>query len=217
MIVLYWMSPDPIVAREEMTLLDVRQLMIDHLIRRMPVVDEDGELCGMIGRSDLYRWVKPDALLVSPLSEEDHEQLSGQRVRDEMTSAPKTCDAHDHIEEVCFRMAQEKIGAYPVLNRGHLVGIISESDLMRAIAELSWRQGGGKRITVRIDEGQDDLLYRIVDLSRRCHLRLLSILTHPILDESATMATLRVEGPQVEKFVRALWDAHYTVVEVSPP
>lgn len=215
MIVLYWMSPDPIVAREEMTLLDVRQLMLDHHIRRMPVVTDDGELCGMIGRSDLYRWVRPDALLDPVLGEDDHRELAARRVGDEMTADPHTCDAHDHIEEVCYRMSKEKIGAYPVLSRGHLVGIISESDLMRAIAELSWRNGGGKRITIRIDREHDDLLYHIVDLSRRAQLRLLSVLTHPILDESAIMATLRVEGPQVDKFVRALWDARYTVVDVQ--
>ena len=54
-----------------------------------------------------------------------------------------------------------------------------------------------------------------MDLCRRLHLELLAVLTHPILEGSAVMATLRVDGPGVDKFVKALWDTGYKVVDVS--
>ena len=60
-------------------------------------------------------------------------------------------------------------------------------------------------------EDKDDCLYNIMDLSRRFQLELLAVLTHPILEESAVMVTLRVNGNSVDKFVKALWEAGYRV------
>ncbi len=215
MIVLYWMSPDPIVVTEHMTLLEVVERMREHHIRRMPVVSADGNLRGIIGRSAVFRQVRPDQIM-GQLSAEIVERLRCHKVADEMTADPLTCDANDYVEDVSHRMRLEKVGAYPVLKRGHLVGILSESDLLGALAELAYHGGGGKRISVRVAlEDKDDCLYNIVDLSRRLHLELLTVLTHPILEESALMATLRVKGGAVDEFVKSLWNAGYKVVDVS--
>ncbi len=214
-IVLYWMTPDPIVARRDTSLFEVFRQMQTHRIRRLPVVEHDDELCGMVGRSELYRWLHPDRLAEGDLSEEEIAQLSSIFVGEVMNAKPSTCEAYDHIEDICARMSREKCGAYPVLNRGHLVGIISESDLLKAMAELSFQGGTGKRITVRIDQSRDELLYDLVALCRRHDLKLLSVLRHQILDESATIATLRVDGPQLDAFVADLWDDEFRVVEIS--
>ncbi|MFQ5653976.1 MAG: CBS domain-containing protein [Planctomycetota bacterium] len=215
MIILYWMTPDPVVVTEQDTLLDAALLLRKHGIRRLPVVRDDDHLCGIIGRWDLYSWVDRDHL-AGELAAEARDTLSARTVAEAMTEDPKTCDAYDHLEEVSERMRTEKVGAYPVLHRGHLVGIVSETDLLRAIAELAYHRSDGKRITVRIaQEEAAGLLYDVVDRSRRHGLELLAILTHPILDESALMATLRVRGRSVDKFLSALWDAGYKVVDVS--
>ncbi|MEM7260707.1 MAG: CBS domain-containing protein [Planctomycetota bacterium] len=210
---LYWMTPDPIVAEPTMTLLEVRSLMVQHGIRRLPVVEGD-DLCGMIGRSDLYRWCRPD-ILYGDIDTATETSLGRIRVSDAMTHEPLTCSAYDHIETLAARMAREKKGAYPVLNRGHLVGVISESDVMRAVVELTHRGEPGRRITVSLAPGEEGVLYRIVDLCRRSQLELHAVLTHTVLDESALLVTVRVEGDDVETFVKALWDANYKVLEVS--
>jgi acetoin utilization protein AcuB len=51
------MTPDPITIREDATLRDASQLMIDYKIIGMPVVNEDGDLVGMITESDIFRLV----------------------------------------------------------------------------------------------------------------------------------------------------------------
>ncbi|MEE8143423.1 MAG: CBS domain-containing protein [Planctomycetota bacterium] len=215
MIVLYWMTPDPVVVTPEKTLLEVVRLMKEHKIRRMPVVSDAGNLLGIIGRSDVYRWVRPDQIL-GEFPKSVAEDLAGHQVADQMSRPAATCDAYEYIEDVSHRMREDKLGAYPVLSRGHLVGIISESDLLRALAELAYHGGEGKRISVRVAlEDKDDCLYNIVDLCRRLHLELFTVLTHPILDESAIMATLRVKGDSVDEFVRSLWNAGYKVVDES--
>lgn len=212
MIILYWMSPDPIVAQRGDSLLEVVRLMREHTVRRLPVVEGEDQLCGIIGGTDVVRHV--GRLDSAPLSPELERALAAVPIEEAMTPNPATCDTHDYVETVCQRMTEEKVGAYPVLRRNHLVGILSETDLLRALAELSYAGSPGRRITLRLPlDHEENYLYGIVSLCRRFQLRLRTILTHPILDESATMATLRVDGARVDDFVASLWRQGYKVVD----
>ncbi len=51
------MSPDPITIREDATIRDAAQLMIDYKVSGLPVVDKQGDLVGMITESDIFRMV----------------------------------------------------------------------------------------------------------------------------------------------------------------
>lgn len=213
MIILYWMSPDPIVVDQNATLLDVVQLMREHKVRRLPVVEADDVLCGIVGRSDVNRHTGR-RLLTEPPDEQRDAALAQIPVREVMTPDPLTIDANDYVEDVCQRMINEKVGAYPVTRRGHLVGFLSETDLLRALCELSFSHEDGRRITVRSPIDQEgELLHQTMDLARRLKLQVRSILTHRILDESASMTTLRVAGERTDELLQMLWDKGYRVVD----
>lgn len=47
------MTEPAITCKESDTLEDCAQAMASHRIRRMPTVDENGELCGIVARADL--------------------------------------------------------------------------------------------------------------------------------------------------------------------
>ncbi len=51
------MTPDPITIREDATLRDAAQIMNDYKVSGLPVVDEKGDLVGMITESDIFRLV----------------------------------------------------------------------------------------------------------------------------------------------------------------
>ncbi|HHB91319.1 MAG TPA: CBS domain-containing protein [Anaerolineae bacterium] len=51
------MTPDPITIRDDATIRDAAQLMIDYKVSGLPVVDKDGNLVGMITESDIFRLV----------------------------------------------------------------------------------------------------------------------------------------------------------------
>ncbi len=214
MIVLYWMTPDPFVVRPDTDLATTLALLHEKGIRRLPVVEDD-ELKGIVGRSDILGWIPPGETRQAP-SPETAERLRSITVAQAMTPDPFTCDAYESIEAVCELMRRSKVGALPVLNRGTLVGIISEMDLLGALAELSYYNEGGSRITVQIPQHQRlDVLYSIMDLCRLCQLELLAVLTHPILSQSALMVTLRVQGQRIDDFTKLLWEAGYKVSDVS--
>ena len=225
MIVLYWMTPDPVTVTAEDSLFDVWQLLRAHAIRRVPVVEDEDRLVGLIGRADLYRFASRAQVRGPAAGVRD--SLEPIRVGDVMSQDPTTCEVNDHLEVVSEKMRKLKIGAFPVLSRGHLVGIISETDLLRALGELAGVDSGAERITVRVPTSQDgERTCEIVDLCRRYSLELTAVLTHQILEDSATMTTLRVReqqssaegenaGKKVDEFVQALWKAGFNVVDRS--
>ena len=212
MIVLYWMTPDPVTVVARDSLLKVWRLLREHKIRRLPVVEEGDHLIGLIGRADLYRYVTREE--VRGPEEGVRAALEEIRVRDAMSREPETCEAHAPLESVADRMRRLKLGAFPVLHRGHLVGIISETDILGALGELAGLESGADRITLKVD-GSGEPLYQVVDLCRRYSLELIAVLTHAVLEDRATMTTLRVRGARVDDFVEALWKAGFDVVDRS--
>ncbi len=214
MIVLYWMTPDPLTITEEDSLLKVWRILRGKHIRRLPVVQGEDRVVGMVGRADILRIITKDAYLGPESAVKD--QLVGTKVGEVMAHEPATCEVGDHLEEVSERLRQLKVGALPVLHRGHLVGIISETDIFRALSELAWHDSGASRITVK-SSGESDLkrTFEITDLCRKFGLELLAVLTHPVLEDSAMMTTLRVRGEKVAEFTKELWKAGFNVVDES--
>ncbi len=62
--------------------------------------------------------------------------MTGQKVRDIMTTNVRTCIQEDNIYECAVKMKSWDVGAIPVTSDGHMVGIITDRDLvLRAMAE----------------------------------------------------------------------------------
>jgi len=212
MIVLYWMTPDPVTVSEQDSLLSVWRSMREHGIRRLPVVRDGDQIVGLVGRTDLYRFITREE--ARGPEEGVRDRLERIRVAEAMTIAPATCEAGEPLEAASERMRTLKVGAFPVLHRGHLVGIISETDMLRALGELAWHDSGASRITIKVDgSAPPERTYELVDLCRRYGAALLAVLTHPVLADSATMTTLRLRGDRIDELVEALWHAGFDVVD----
>lgn len=54
------MTSDVVTAEFDMTVEDCIAIMREHLIRRLPVVDDNNKLCGMISQADLVKYVNED-------------------------------------------------------------------------------------------------------------------------------------------------------------
>ena len=49
------MTPDPVTCVPEDAIEDLRQVMVEQMVRRVPVVDEDGALVGIVAQADIAR------------------------------------------------------------------------------------------------------------------------------------------------------------------
>jgi acetoin utilization protein AcuB len=112
----------------ETTLPDALRLTAQRGIRHLPVLDGN-ELVGIVSDRDLKR-----AMASSATSLEAHELtylLDRLRIGDIMTRMVITIGAMLPIEAAARLMVQEKIGALPVTDGGRLVGIVTETDVLR--------------------------------------------------------------------------------------
>jgi len=210
------MAQSPIVATEKMNLEEALYTMRKHKIRRLPVVRDENDLCGIIALSDIYPYVGPHAMTKALLSEEATEQLRNIHVASVMTKSPITCHRNATIDEIGAIMRRNKIGAIPVLEGTQIVGIITESDILGALSNITQREPDSKRIFFRIPVvDKVNTFYKIISLCEQNDLEILAILIHPVPEEHSHLVMLRVCGKKVSEFIDALWRYHYDVLLTS--
>ncbi len=134
-----WMSTPPILARPTTTLEDAQRIMEHRKVRRLPVV-EDGRLMGIFTWGDL-RAAQPS--VATTLSIHEWRALLEQATIAEcMTHDPVTITPDAPVLEAAQRMLDHKIGGLPVVADGHVLGVITESDLFRLmLADVTGAEG----------------------------------------------------------------------------
>ena len=128
-----WMTPDPVTVLPNSPLRNAYWLMIDNKVGRLPVM-EDVRLIGILTMEDLRRAEPPTGIGLDLVKITDI--LSRMSVRQVMTKDPKTISPDAPLTEAARMMLEHEISALPVMDENQLVGIIAESDIIRAFVEL---------------------------------------------------------------------------------
>ncbi|UCF69270.1 MAG: CBS domain-containing protein [Acidobacteriota bacterium] len=108
-------------------------MMREENVRHVPVVDEEGDLVGLVSHRDLLRGALAFAEELPMLNRED--LLSRMFVQEVMISDVETADPEQPISEAAAMMLENKFGCLPVVEGSRLVGILTESDFVRFLAE----------------------------------------------------------------------------------
>ena len=142
MLVEQWMSKKVHAVKPLDSILHARELMVNHRINQLPVI-VDGKLVGIITDRDL-RDAFPSAFEGSSPNIEKKRKLEGTdpqsiRVERGMAPRPRSVARNDSVADAARLMRKERIGAVPVLDDGHVVGILTRSDLLDALVALSDR------------------------------------------------------------------------------
>lgn len=125
------------------TLAEAYSTMCLRGIRRLPVV-EHGRLVGILTRSDVLE-AKPSEISHAEDATTVIQRLDRITVGLAMTRDPVSIYEIDTVGHAAELMLQHKVGGLPVLNaRDELVGVITESDVFRLVAE-QWRAGNAGR------------------------------------------------------------------------
>jgi acetoin utilization protein AcuB len=115
------------------TALVAWDLMDDKHIRHLPVIDEDGEVVGLVSERDILRNALAGATELPVSAQRDY--LRTIRVEEIMTSVPYTVEPESDLAEAGRMMLEFKISCLPVVEGSTLVGIITESDFVRRLVE----------------------------------------------------------------------------------
>jgi acetoin utilization protein AcuB len=145
-LVKYRMTPEPIIVRPDVSIAEALDQMRRDGVHRYPVVDTRGRLVGIVSESDLL-YASPSSVTTLNVWELTY-LLNQVKVRETMTKDVITIDEEAPIEEAAQLMREHHVGALPVLRRGKLAGLITESDLFDVFLELLMAQEAGLRLTV---------------------------------------------------------------------
>ena len=157
------MIKEPLTVTPEMSLPDARRLLTENHFRHLPVVDRDGQLVGMITDRDL-RSAYPSSMLTESERLLAYERVEQATVADIMSTECVGLTPESTLDDALLLFNREGVGALPVLDDGRLVGIFSGGDLLAAYKELF---GVGEKGSVLLgieDDGQSNLMTRIVTL-----------------------------------------------------
>jgi acetoin utilization protein AcuB len=128
------MTSNPITVRPEESLRTASDRMAAVQCRRLPVVDELGKVCGIITDRDLRLAVNSPLIMRERWQDEvllEHTQVAACMTPDPICTAPDI-----PLEDAVDLLLAHKIGGVPVVEGDHLVGVLTATDLMRALARL---------------------------------------------------------------------------------
>jgi len=127
------MTSDVFTVGPDESITALQDLMSEKRIRHVPVVADDGAVLGLVSERDvLRRTFSQEADL--PLSVR-LDVLTAVKVRDIMTWEVETIDADEDLSTAAQIMLDNKYGCLPVVEEGALVGILTEADFVKFVAE----------------------------------------------------------------------------------
>jgi CBS domain-containing protein len=140
------MTREVISVAPHTTLREIADLLIEHKISGVPVVEVDGTVVGVVSETDLINEDKrriaiPRSALFGlfPIPEaalreafDDGERLTA---ADLMTRHPYTATEETSAREICRALVEKHVNRVPVVRDRKLVGVITRADILRALHE----------------------------------------------------------------------------------
>ncbi len=189
------MSSPAITATPDTEATDALRMMYVHKIRRLPIVDDQGRLVGIVTQRDLLA-VSPGT---TPLGKV-------------MTASPYTVAPETPIVHAAGVLRNLGIGALPVVDSSRVVGIITESDIFDAFLELLGTRHAGVRVIVPVIDISRDV-GRILQAVAMGGGRLTGLTTLTAGGRPSVMVTTDDRDPH--DLVRALSEAGFEPSNIS--
>lgn len=195
------MTTNPISVHPESDPLAALGLCKSAHIRRLPVVNADGQVVGIVTRNMLELFL---STAPSPgIMKRQH------NVEQVMAGPVVTVSPAYPLEEAARLMVVHKIGSLPVVENGRLVGIITETDIFKQFVEILGGQAKAIRVTVDVPDTPGTLA-KVVDAVAALRGNIRSVILSPCAEPGCRSVTLWIE--EIDR--AALTEAIQHIVEV---
>lgn len=206
-----FMSTNVVAVDEKTSIHDAKKIMEAHNIRRLPVMRKD-KLVGLVTERMLLEASPSPATSLS--IHELHYLLAKMTVSEIMVKNPYTLSPDMPAEEG-MQLGQEMgYGAFPVVEHGKLVGMVTESDIVRIMTRVLGVRGQGKRIDIKVDKTFGNMKH-IMDILDSHKTVLLSLMTLQPEEGGDWMIFLRVDTDDAGPLAGELKSAGFTVTYVG--
>jgi CBS domain-containing protein len=133
-----------VTVKPSATVHEVARQFLERQISGAPVVDDNGEVAGIISEGDLLHRVEAGterrrswwlhALTEADTLAAEYVKAHGRKVSDVMTHSVITAAPETPLHEIAGLMEKNAIKRLPILENGQLVGIVSRANLLQAVA-----------------------------------------------------------------------------------
>ena len=214
-----WMTRDLVTLSPEASVAEALTLCRKRRIRHIPILDE-GRLVGIVSDRDL-RDASPT--LGDP---ERARILQELRVADVMSREVITVDPQDSIENAAQQMYELKIESLPVVSEGavagarstvaeeEVLGIVTSSDVMRALVTLAGLPEPGCRIEVSVPN-REGILAEVAGKIRELEVDIVSVLSDPDRRSGQRTMVFQLATADPSSVMQSLKTAGYEVSWVS--
>ena len=206
------MTLNPVTIYPDASVVEASELMKKEKVHRLPVLDKDKKLVGVISEKDIL-FASPSP--ASSLSIHEMAYLLSQlTVRKLMTKNPVTISKDVPVEEAARIMVDGDLSCLPVVEGDRLVGIVSKSDLFKILIELFGARTKGVRVSFLVDDKPG----LIADISREianAGLDIISFGTFMGTDPTNRICTVKVASGDSDKVISLLKPHVKAILDVN--
>ncbi len=169
------------------TIADAIQLMESRKIRHIPIINHEKHLVGLVTVSKIHE-ATPSIFHANEHPEDMKKPLEMIMERNVITGHPL-----DFVEEVAGLFYEHKISCLPIINNRELVGILTETDLLRTLVELTGAHQPGSQIEIKIPNLAGKLS-EITAVIKNRKANILSVLVYPDkTDDKYKILVIRIQ------------------------
>ena len=192
------MTRNPVTATPEMSVAEASALMKREKVHRLPVLNKDHHLVGIISEKDiLYASPSP----VSTLSIHEMAYLLSQlTVKKLMTHDVITINKETTVEEAARLMVDQDLSSLPVIENEKLIGIVSKSDLFKILLELFGARHFGVRMTFLVEDKPGAIAAISRELSQH-GVDIIAFGTFMGTDSSNAVCTIKMQGITISEAI----------------
>jgi acetoin utilization protein AcuB len=193
------------------TIADAMELMDAKRIRHIPIVNEEKQLVGLVTVAKI-REATPSIFHANEHPEDLKKTLDTIMEQDVITGHPL-----DFVEEAAGLFYEHKISCMPIINDKKLIGIITETDLLRTMVELTGVHQPGSQIEIKVPN-ISGMLSDIATIIRNRKANILSVLVYPDKEDGQNkIIVIRVQLMNPTGLIQDLKEAGHQVLWPNLP
>ena len=163
------------------------RLMENLKIRHIPIINEESHVVGLVTDRDIKE-AAPSIFRREEHAEDLQKPLASIMKKEVITGHPL-----DFVEETAALFYEQRISCLPVVQEKRLVGIVTETDLLYTLVELTGAHQPGSQIEIKVPN-KTGTLWEIANVVRNRKANIQSILVYPDKqDEAYKILVIRVQ------------------------
>jgi len=192
------MISNPVTVTDSASIQHAIELMKEKGFRHLPIVSKEMKLKGFVTLADLKQGLIPA-------------MLGNVTLKDLMITDPISVGPDDDLETAARLIYEHKISGMPVVKSNKLVGIITESDILRAFIDMMGILTGSSRIEVMVG-AEPEAFNQVVEIIRKQGGEIINI-GMTAQQSSSRIYTFRLSTLKTTAIEKALVNAGFQILK----